>query len=62
MTPMITDHKFESEDFMNRIVAATPLGRGAQPEEVADLAVFLLSGASSYLNGSIHTIDGGLIA
>ncbi|KUL89861.1 hypothetical protein ZTR_02784 [Talaromyces verruculosus] len=62
MTPMLTDHKYENGNFMNRLVATIPLGREAQPEEVADLAVFLLSGASSYLNGSIHTIDGGFIA
>lgn len=37
----------------------TPLKRWAQPEEVADLTLFLASDASSYLQGAIVPIDGG---
>lgn len=37
-----------------------PMGRPAEPEEQAGLAVFLLSDRSSYMTGSLHTIDGGL--
>ena len=36
-----------------------PLGRPAQPEEVADLVVFLSSGRASYVNATVVTIDGG---
>ncbi|HEY2604316.1 MAG TPA: SDR family oxidoreductase [Thermoleophilaceae bacterium] len=39
--------------------ALIPLGRGGQPEEVAGLMVFLMSGESSYLNGAEIAIDGG---
>ncbi|EAU40266.1 probable oxidoreductase protein, short-chain dehydrogenase-reductase (SDR) family [Fulvimarina pelagi HTCC2506] len=37
----------------------TPMGRFAQPEEMATCALFLASPASSYVTGSILTADGG---
>ena len=36
-----------------------PLGRQAQPSEVANLAVFLASESASFMTGSIVTVDGG---
>jgi NAD(P)-dependent dehydrogenase (short-subunit alcohol dehydrogenase family) len=37
-----------------------PAGRPGQPEEVADLAAFLVSDRAAYISGTIVTIDGGL--
>lgn len=37
-----------------------PAGRAGRPQEVADLAVYLCSGAASYITGAVLTIDGGL--
>ena len=39
-----------------------PLGRLGRPEEVAELALFLCSDASSFCSGQPFTIDGGLTA
>ena len=36
------------------------LGRMGQPEEVAELALYLASDASAYVTGSTFFIDGGL--
>jgi NAD(P)-dependent dehydrogenase (short-subunit alcohol dehydrogenase family) len=39
-----------------------PGGRPAQPEEVADLMLFLASPRAAYITGTIVTIDGGIAA
>jgi NAD(P)-dependent dehydrogenase (short-subunit alcohol dehydrogenase family) len=36
-----------------------PLGRLAQPEEIARVAVFLCSDAASYVTGAMYYVDGG---
>lgn len=35
------------------------MGRAADKDEIADLAIFLCSGAASYINGTVIAIDGG---
>lgn len=37
----------------------TALSRAGKPEEVANLVVFLLSDASSFITGATYSIDGG---
>ena len=41
------------------LLSRTPLERLGTPEEVAELAVFLLSERARFITGSTHTIDGG---
>lgn len=42
-----------------RLSKQVPLGRFAQPKEIAHVAVFLCSGINSYLTGQAITVDGG---
>ncbi len=44
------------------ISARIPLGRWAEPEDLAGLAVFLASDASAYITGQVIFIDGGYLA
>ncbi len=48
------------EEEIRKQAAASPLGRMGQPEEFANVAVFLLSPAASYLTGVMITVDGGM--
>ncbi|PLK24470.1 SDR family NAD(P)-dependent oxidoreductase [Novosphingobium sp. TH158] len=42
-----------------KIMSRTPLGRAGEPEEVADIALFLASEQSSYVTGQTIYCDGG---
>jgi len=46
---------------MTALDAAIPLGRLAQPSEIADVVVFLASGKSAYLTATTVFIDGGIM-
>jgi len=47
-------------DRARKLGAATPLGRSAKPEEIAEAIVWLLSDASSYVTASVLDVGGGL--
>ena len=58
-TPINVD-VFKAEP--ERICAQIPLGRVAEPEEIARVIVFLSSDAASYMAGSMAIIDGGKLS
>ena len=49
----------QSEEFLNKISKKIPMGRLAKAEEYQGTIIWLLSDASSYLNGAIISVDGG---
>ncbi len=38
-----------------------PMGRVGEPEDIADVALFLASDSARYLTGQVITVDGGLV-
>lgn len=50
---------WESEEAAKRTLQSVPLHRLGKPEEIAELAAFLLSEKASYINGEVVTMDGG---
>lgn len=58
MTAGVLEHPYWGE----RIREATPMGRPGQPSEIAGIAVYLASDASSFATGQLFLVDGGIAA
>jgi len=52
----------EREGFDSFLKNAVPLGRWAEPEDIAPAVVYLASSAGSFVNGHVLAIDGGMLA
>ncbi|MEM1304285.1 MAG: SDR family oxidoreductase, partial [Planctomycetota bacterium] len=48
--------------FQQVVKDRVPLQRLGQPEEIADLVLYLVSESASYITGQVLTIDGGMTA
>lgn len=67
LVPGLTRTRFaqalhDDDDFMAKMMPHTPLGRGAEPEEMAAAVLYLVSDAASYTTGSSIVVDGGYLA
>jgi NAD(P)-dependent dehydrogenase (short-subunit alcohol dehydrogenase family) len=49
----------QSEVFIDSVSLKIPMGRLARPNEYQGTLIWMLSDASSYLNGSVIAVDGG---
>ncbi len=67
LLPGLTETRFasgltENPAILGMILKQIPLGRVAQPEEMAPLVLYLCAPAGSYTTGACFTVDGGFLA
>ncbi len=55
-------HRHEKDKVRSELNQRQPMGRLAQPQEIADLALYISSPAAAFMTGSVVTIDGGWTA
>ena len=63
--PIATDMTAETranEDRSTALLKGIPLGRFGKAKEIANLAAFLISDASSFITGQVIVADGGFTA
>lgn len=61
-TPLLMRLFAEAPGALDRRIVHIPMGRFAQPREIAQAALFLASDDSSYVTGTTFLVDGGLTA
>ena len=57
----LADQQGEREEVLAKVAAGRPLGRLAQPEEIAAVVAFLCSPRASYVTGAAWSADGGTV-
>lgn len=62
LTEMLREWDDRSPGTIDHLNAQTPLGRAAEPDEIAQAAAWLLSDRSSYVTGTVLRVDGGMWA
>jgi NAD(P)-dependent dehydrogenase (short-subunit alcohol dehydrogenase family) len=58
----LTEHYFAAPEVLRDYFRQIPLGRGGEPNEVAQASLFLASDLASYITGATLFVDGGQMA
>jgi len=59
-TPLLQELFAKDEDRAQRRLVHVPMGRFAEPEEIADAVLFLASDESSFITANTFLVDGGI--
>ena len=62
LTPMVEDQRKRDPELVAGFIEQLPAGRGGEPEEVAEVVIWLCSEASSFVTGHLMAVDGGTLA
>jgi 3-oxoacyl-[acyl-carrier protein] reductase len=58
-TPLLPSFLGPAEGMREKFIASVPLGRLAQPQDIANAALFLASAEAEFMTGNIVEVDGG---
>jgi 3-oxoacyl-[acyl-carrier protein] reductase len=59
LTPMVTKGVGIGQSVIDEVVSRTPLGRLGKPDDMANMAIMLLTDAAKFVNGEIVEVNGG---
>ena len=57
----LAEQQGDRDEVLAKVAAGRPLGRLAEPGEIADVIVFLLSPRTAYVTGAAWSVDGGTV-
>jgi 3-oxoacyl-[acyl-carrier protein] reductase len=57
----LAEQQGDRDEVLAKVAAGRPLGRLAEPGEIADVIVFLLSERAAYVTGAAWSVDGGTV-
>lgn len=57
----MTNQLSEDKEKSDKVISMIPLGRRAEPSEIAQMILFFASDLASFVNGEISDCDGGIV-
>ena len=58
---VLSEYYWGNEQRLNEQLSKQPIKHIGQPEEIAELALLMASGRSSYMTGQCVVVDGGVL-